>query len=171
MNTLVIVGCCDKKRAAKCAARDLYMSPLFRWARTYAEKYGTAGWLIASAEHGLLRPDDVIAPYDRRLPTAHDERWAWRHLAQAGFACWLGDHPEYCAGPVLTGLRIEVIAGRDYAELLGRTAMKNYMTEPLAGLPIGQRLSWLRRAVKEGLPAARALECPLFPDLDNTTPV
>jgi hypothetical protein len=60
-------------------ARDLYISPLFRAARAYAERrYGPERWFILSARHGLVRPDQLLAPYDLSLrqltPT---ERAAW----------------------------------------------------------------------------------------------
>src|SRR5262245_21684274 len=93
---LVVDGCSQRKLARRCAAADLYSpSQLYRAARRYAEREGSAGWLIVSAKHGLVRPDTELDPYDERLPTRRDDLWTWRFRAQADFAGWLRDHPQY----------------------------------------------------------------------------
>jgi hypothetical protein len=57
-----------RKAGRPLPARDLYVSPLFRAARAYAERhYGPEGWLIQSARHGLADPNQVLAPYDLSL--------------------------------------------------------------------------------------------------------
>lgn len=61
-----LVSCVAEKRPAPSVARDLYRSPWFLKARGLAEREGAA-WFILSAEHGLVEPDDVVAPYDRTL--------------------------------------------------------------------------------------------------------
>src|SRR6266508_6085183 len=61
---LYLVSCVSEKRSAPSAARDLYVSSLFRKARAFVEAQH-APWFILSAEHGLVHPDTVIAPYDR----------------------------------------------------------------------------------------------------------
>ena len=60
-------------------APDLYVSPLFRAARAYAERrYGPDGWLILSGRHGLVHPNQVLAPYDLSLrQLTRSERAAW----------------------------------------------------------------------------------------------
>ena len=74
-----LVACSMRKADRPLPARDLYVSPLFRAARAYAERrYGPEGWLILSACHGLVHPNQVLAPYDlslRQLTRA--ERAAW----------------------------------------------------------------------------------------------
>ena len=74
---LLLVACVKEKRSVPSAARDLYVSPLFRKERAYAERSGLP-WFILSAEHGLLGPDEWIAPYERYLPdTPSAFRQAW----------------------------------------------------------------------------------------------
>lgn len=63
---LVLIGCVKSKLGVPAPAEELYVSPLFRKRRAYAESAGTP-WFVLSAEHGLLAPSDVVAPYDRAL--------------------------------------------------------------------------------------------------------
>src|SRR5680860_82227 len=77
--SLLLVACVKAKAAAPAAARDLYVSPLFRKERDYAERSGVP-WFILSAEHGLVAPDEWLAPYERYLPdTPRSFRSAWGH--------------------------------------------------------------------------------------------
>ena len=48
------------------AAKDLYISDWFVKARAHVEQAGNE-WFILSAEHGLVHPENVIAPYERTL--------------------------------------------------------------------------------------------------------
>jgi hypothetical protein len=47
-------------------AKDLYISPWFRMARHFAEQ-NASRWFILSSALGLLRPDELVAPYDSTL--------------------------------------------------------------------------------------------------------
>src|SRR2546429_585452 len=67
-STVYLISCVSKKRDQACEAQDLYVSSLFRKARQFAEASGSA-WFILSAEHGLVAPGQVIAPYERTLTT------------------------------------------------------------------------------------------------------
>ena len=74
---VTLVSCVKTKRELAAAAKDLYISPLFKGMRRYAEQNADA-WFILSAEHGVLRPDQVIAPYQRTLQTMPKrDRVAW----------------------------------------------------------------------------------------------
>jgi len=75
---LHVVACVSQKHSESMPARQLYRSDWFRKARRYVESWGLP-WMILSAEHGLLHPDQVIAPYDRTLSgMSPAERSAWR---------------------------------------------------------------------------------------------
>jgi hypothetical protein len=79
-----LLGCTKKKAGRPCAARDLYAaSPGFRGLLRVAEAAGQAP-LILSAEHGLLLPDQVLAPYDVTLigKPKWERRW-WSQLVLA----------------------------------------------------------------------------------------
>lgn len=64
---VVLISCVKTKLEVPAAAKDLYVSPLFLKERRYAESSGRP-WFILSAEHGLVGPEEWLAPYERYLP-------------------------------------------------------------------------------------------------------
>lgn len=61
------------------AAKELYISPLFRKAWTYAKTLAADRIYILSAKYGLLRPDEKITSYNETLlkkPVAECKKWA-----------------------------------------------------------------------------------------------
>lgn len=148
-SSLLLVACVKAKAAAPAAARDLYVSPLFRKERDYAERSGVP-WFILSAEHGLVAPDEWLAPYERYLPdTPRSFRSAWGQ--------WVAERLELLAG-ALRGRTIEIHAGSAYVDavrgpLEGKGA---FLLEPLAGLTMGERLAWYGAQLEqqEDTPAA-----------------
>jgi hypothetical protein len=133
--TLLLVACVKQKLTAPAAARDLYVSPLFRKERLYAESSGLP-WFILSAEHGLVGPDEWLAPYERYLPdTPPSFQRAWGSWVVERLALLVGD---------LDGRVIEIHAGSTYVDALrSPLASKGAsLYEPLAGLGMGQRLAW-----------------------------
>jgi hypothetical protein len=46
--------------------KDLCISALFRKERAYTAR-AAVPWFILSAEHGLVAPDEWLAPYERYL--------------------------------------------------------------------------------------------------------
>ena len=139
---LVLVGCVKKKLDVPAPARELYTSPLFRKERAYAEQAGVP-WFVLSAEHGLVAPDEVLAPYDLRLSkTSRDYRRAWG----ARVVERLGE----VVGPI-SGKTVEVHAGSAYTDSIRDLLIREGATvvEPLAGLPMGARLAWYGRPAAE----------------------
>lgn len=63
MTDTFIVPCSATKGDRPAAARDLYQSVYFRQALAAAEAQADRV-LILSAKHGLIDPDQVIAPYE-----------------------------------------------------------------------------------------------------------
>ena len=87
---IVLVTCVKSKGTRPCAAKDLYTSTLFKKQRAHAEKTGVP-WFILSAEHGLVGPDEWIAPYERYLAdTTMSYRAAW--------GAWVAARLELLAG-------------------------------------------------------------------------
>ena len=83
---ILLVTCVKEKLPQPAAARDLYTSTLFRKQSAYAEKLG-APWFILSAEHGLVGPDEWLAPYERYLPdTPRSYRLIWGQWVVARLA-------------------------------------------------------------------------------------
>ena len=70
MMPLVLITCGSKKRSIPCAAADIYTGVYFynmiRFARSIAPD---SRIYIVSAKHGLLRTNQIIAPYNLRMGT------------------------------------------------------------------------------------------------------
>lgn len=146
---ILLVTCVKTKQTRPAPAKDLYTSALFLRERAYAERYGVP-WFILSAEHGLVAPDEWLAPYERYLPDMSRKfRSAW--------SAWVAARLELLAGP-LAGKTVEIHAGSVYLdavrpelEALGATVV-----DPLKGLSMGHRLSWYGDA--EPRPEAAAVD-------------
>ena len=142
---VILVGCSKVKARARCEAQWLYVSPLFRksalWARKEVARGHADGWLILSAKWGVLSPDDLVDPYEKRLgelDRAGRERWAAQAWGQLG---------ERTGERARELLELVILAGRAYVEPLRPGADRRgvRLVEPLAGLQIGERIGWLNR--------------------------
>lgn len=135
--TALILGCVSAKRAGPCAAKDLYVSPLFLRRRAYAERSGHP-WVIFSAQHGIVDPDQTLEWYDLSLKNASPD---YRRQIGRGAASAL----EARFGP-LDGKTFEIHAGAAYHEALaGPLAARGArLVNPVAGLRIGEQLHWYR---------------------------
>lgn len=66
MKDLCIVTCGKRKiwdidvEAGPTAAKNVYVGPLSKKAKEYAEKYYSENWMILSAKYGFLNPTDII---------------------------------------------------------------------------------------------------------------
>lgn len=135
MNKVVLVSCVGKKLAEPARAADLYQSTWFKKARAYAEAMGDR-WYILSAKHGLIRPGQLISPYDLTLNSmSKSERWEW------AWQTWAWSTPE------LNPLKDELImlAGRRYRGFLVPwwEARGFVVRVSMRGMKIGQQLRWL----------------------------
>jgi hypothetical protein len=131
----LLVTCVKTKQQYPCVDKDLYISTLFKKQRAYAEKCNVP-WFILSAEHGLVAPDEWLAPYERYLP---DTPAAYR----AAWAGWVAARLELIVD-LLHAKTVEIHAGADYLdvvrpELEARGAI---VTDPLKSLAHGHRLAW-----------------------------
>ncbi len=141
---VALVSCSASKLDRPAPARDLYSpSPLFRGASGWAEARELP-WFVLSARYGLVDPDRVIEPYEQRLPAGlqgRQVRLRWAQGVTQGLYEQLGD---------LQGIVFEIHAGRDYINPLKRLLERQGATVelPMAGMQIGQRLSWYKRALR-----------------------
>jgi len=149
---VVLVACGASKLDHPAPAKDLYTGQLFQKARAYAERVGAA-WFILSAKYGVLHPERIVEPYDARVPTAKADRRRWgiitrndlnrKLIRELGIVLEKRGNrlafPRRCA-------ELELLAGRDYVDPLmeawGDTDAFAIL-DPLQGLMIGERLSWL----------------------------
>jgi hypothetical protein len=140
LKPVYLVACVKTKATHPCPAKDLYRSPWFRKARRYVEATG-AKWFILSAAHGLLDPDQVVAPYDATLSTANRAtRLIWSQRV----------HNQLLAKRIMPGLvgPIVFLAGESYrAHLVDWITLQGRDPEcvqvPLKGRGLGEQLAWL----------------------------
>lgn len=156
MRTIALIGCSVQKRAAPAPARELYVSALFRASLQYAEAVLGAEVFILSAQHGLVRPDQELEPYDFSLADLDPwERAWWAHEVEAQFAEVLGaelvpvrpdvDPCESEWRLEQSGLRLVLLAGELYRFT---PPFPQRFEEPLSGMGIGSRKAWLRAQVE-----------------------
>lgn len=133
---VALVSCVKQKRNHAAPAQDLYTSSLFQGLRKYAETHADA-WFILSAEYGLLRPEQVIEPYERTLKAMPKcERRDWANRVQQQLLELLVPETE-----------IILLAGMRYREEL-EPFLKHLgykVSVPLEGLTIGRQLQRLKR--------------------------
>ncbi len=134
-----LVSCVSQKRSRPLPARDLYCSDWFVKARAYVEAQ-SCPWFILSAKHGLVQPDQVIAPYNETLnEMPNSERRAW--------AARVADDLRHVLHP---GDEVNLLAGQTYREHLAPMIrdMGCPTNVPMEGLGIGQQKGWLKRQIE-----------------------
>ncbi len=142
-----LVACCKTKLDHAAPVRDLYTSPLFRLSLAYAEARCEAVY-VASAQHDLLELGRMLAPYNRTMASLTPMQ---RRLFGAGVARGLVDRH---------GSRFEllILAGAAYVDpiraALSRMGAQIDLREPLLGMQIGERLSFLSRSKPADLPVS-----------------
>lgn len=144
---VVLVGCGKAKTPNPGPAKLLYTSPGFRNRRRIAEVAGET-WFILSAEHGLVQPDEWLAPYDLALSqTPQEYRRAWGEFVVARLSRLLGGLTE------LQGSQVLILAPASYADSVRRPLQElgAVIAEPLSGLPQGLQSKWLSEHA-QGLP-------------------
>lgn len=82
----VFISCVKSKQKTKAKAKDMYISPLFRYSLKYALSLTSKNKVyILSAKYGLLRLDEVISPYELTLNTMSErekKEWAYKVYLQ-----------------------------------------------------------------------------------------
>jgi cytoplasmic iron level regulating protein YaaA (DUF328/UPF0246 family) len=136
MTRVALVSCVKQKRNAAAPARDLYLSQLFRGLRKYAETHADT-WYILSAEYGVLRPEQVVEPYERtlnRMPKR--DRLAWGEKVQ-----------QQLLDLVPVDAEVILLAGQRYREDIEPFLRKrgHSVSVPLQGLQIGKQLQRLKQ--------------------------
>ena len=144
MKTIYLVACGKTKRPHCAAAKDLYISPLFKKSSDYAVSHSDC-WYILSAKHHLLAPEKEIDPYELTLKTmSNKERSVWAEVVMKALR-----------EVVQVDDTVVFLAGSDYREKL-EDKLRNMgcrVTIPLKGLTIGRALHWLN--VQLGLKPAK----------------
>ena len=130
-----MIGCSAGKCGQRAEAKDMYTGDLFLKSREYAEKKADGEWFILSAKYGLIRPTDVINPYELTLNTFNrDDLQLWaEHVA------------ERIRGALPPGTEIVFLCGSKYRDDLMRALGNDYTyTTPMQGMGIGSQKKWLK---------------------------
>ncbi len=133
MNTIVLISCASRKLSHCAKAEDLYISDLFRKRLAYTRQLRASAMFILSAEHGLVRPDDQIWPYDVTL----------NKMSRADLKAW----SDIVFGQLQTCTDVEndrfvFLAGDRYRRYL--VPRLGSVEVPMEGLGIGEQLQFLK---------------------------
>lgn len=135
-----LIGCVKEKAGGRRAAKELYVSNLFSGRRSFVEQ-NCDQWWILSGKHGLVHPDDRLAPYDVSLKNAGRparRQWSTRVLAA------IDERVRPVAGDIF-----EIHASGDYREfglIEGLRARGCVVELPTRGMGLGQQLKFYRQA-------------------------
>jgi len=135
-----LVGCVKDKADSPQRAKDLYLSALFTGRRSYVEQ-SCSEWWILSAEHGLVHPEEVLAPYDVALK---DESRAVRRQWSASVLKAMDS--QIVPGPDDV---VEVHAGAEYRDfgLVDGLCIRGCTVEiPTEGMRIGHQRRFYKQA-------------------------
>lgn len=152
-----LVGCVKSKLSVPSRAADLYTSTLFRGRRAWVET-NCDRWYILSAKHGLIGPDEVLAPYDESLlDMSRVDRQAWARRVLAELTETLGRLDPYA---------FEMHAGAAYSDFGLADGLRRAgasVSFPVHGLNFGRQLAFDRAGshAKPGpVGTAQAVESP-----------
>ena len=133
MKTLCLVSCVGQKLDHTARAEELYNSPWFKAATQFA-KTNYESWAVLSAEHGIVEPEEEVAPYETTLNSmSFKERKTWANSVI--YQLYYGDWDN-----------VVILAGEKYRQYLAAWLEDNGFSyeAPMAGLGIGQQLQWLK---------------------------
>ena len=138
MANIILISCVSKKLNKKVKAKDLYVSPLFKFNLRYAQSLKPKNIFILSAKYGLVGLEQMIVPYEKtlnRMKANEIKKWAENIIKQL---------------KKVSNLEKDTfifLAGEKYREYL-IPHIKNYKI-PLKGLGIGKQLKWLKNKIEQ----------------------
>lgn len=133
MAKIVLVSCVSKKLNQRAKARDLYISPLFKFNLKYALSLSPDKIFILSAKYGLLDLEQEIEPYNETLNQKSQEEikiWADKVTEQLSKSANLNED------------KFIFLAGERYRKYL-LPQIKNFKI-PMQNLGIGKQLKFLK---------------------------
>ena len=134
---IVFISCVKNKNDYPCAARDMYVSDLFKKSLTYSELVTESSNIyILSAKYGLLELNQQIEPYELTLNTMNKKQrkeWADKVLTQCKEKGISFDEETM------------FLCGKKYREFL----MDNFKnsTVPLEHMGIGEQLAFYKKEI------------------------
>ena len=82
---IIFLSCVKSKQNKKCAAKDMYISDLFKKSLIYAKQLNPRKIYILSAKYGLLELNDMIEPYEltlNKMTQNQQKIWAYKVIKQ-----------------------------------------------------------------------------------------
>ncbi|MFB6589705.1 DUF6884 domain-containing protein [Bacillus thuringiensis] len=145
MKRLCIIPCGKKKIWDKYSnygpmeAKDVYISPFGKACQAYATMFFES-WVILSAKHGFLRPNDIVLEnYDLAFDSKSDEVISIEQLQK-----------QMVDKSLLQFDEIVLLAGKKHKKVVTKLYPEEMITYPLEGCKgIGYMLQRLKEAVKE----------------------
>ncbi|OPA15011.1 DUF6884 domain-containing protein [Bacillus cereus] len=145
MKRLCIIPCGKKKIWDKHSnygpmeAKDVYISPFGKACQAYASMF-FENWVILSAKHGFLRPNDIVLKnYDLAFDSKSDEVISIEKLQK-----------QMVNKSLLQFDEIVLLAGKKHKKVVTKLYPEEMITYPLEGCKgIGYMLQRLKEAVKE----------------------
>ncbi|KMP81162.1 hypothetical protein TU56_04710 [Bacillus cereus] len=121
-------------------AKDVYISPFGKACQAYATMF-FENWVILSAKHGFLRPNDIVLEnYDLAFDSKSDEVINIEQLQK-----------QMVDKSLLQFDEIVLLAGKKHKKVVTKLYPEEMITYPLEGCKgIGYMLQRLKEAVKEG---------------------
>ncbi|PGO19509.1 hypothetical protein CN984_30305 [Bacillus cereus] len=144
MKRLCIIPCGKKKIWDKypdygeAEAKDVYISPFGKACQAYATEF-FENWVILSAKHGFLRPDDIVLEnYDLAFDSKSDEIISIEQLQK-----------QMVDKDLLQFEEIVLLAGKKHKKVVTKLYPEEIITYPLGGCRgIGYMLQRLNGAVE-----------------------
>ncbi|MGH0432335.1 DUF6884 domain-containing protein [Bacillus hominis] len=144
MKRLCIIPCGKKKIWDKypdygeVEAKDVYISPFGKACQAYAAEF-FENWVILSARHGFLRPNDIVKEdYDLAFDSKSDEIISIEQLKQ-----------QMIDKSLLQFDEIVLLAGKKHKKVVTKLYSEEVITYPLEGCKgIGYMLQRLKGAVE-----------------------
>ncbi|MBI9110646.1 DUF6884 domain-containing protein [Maridesulfovibrio ferrireducens] len=130
---IFLVSCVKIKQSVPCEAGKMYTSDWFKKAKAYTKKHCDE-WYILSAKYGLLRPDEIVTPYEETLLKKRKvERLKWADMVITDLYKIISPQDE-----------VTILAGLNYREFLTPWLEErgNKVIIPLEGLAIGKQKRW-----------------------------
>ena len=120
-------------------AKDVYISPFGKACQAYATMF-FENWVILSAKHGFLRPNDIVLEnYDLAFDSKSDEVINIEQLQK-----------QMVDKSLLQFDEIVLLAGKKHKKVVTKLYPEEMITYPLEGCKgIGYMLQRLKEAVKE----------------------
>lgn len=133
---IFLISCVKRKQQGVYAAKDLYISSLFKKMFAYAKKNNADEIYVLSAKHGLINQETQIENYEETLNTKSiQEKKIWAENVFNNIKNW--DKTSH----------IYILGGKNYYYFLEKLLIQNgfKVTIPLKGLSIGKMLSFLNK--------------------------